>query len=1233
MTKLFQIEMSEYRVGLLAVWTDGDGVEELEEKDSCLMRTSLHPEVIVVCKQLDDVFIEILVTNSTTNSLTFTIMLSLVIIIKRSYYSMWSIFILTFLIWTSVQTKQIPLSKIHLNSDGLFTDSRGFIKLFRGFNNVLKYFPWYNINSTNITQLEMFKNWGLNVVRLGVMWSGVKPTMSMVNTTYLDAIENVIDLYGDYGIYVILDMHQDALSSLYGAYDGIPLWLVEKFKRPPHHLQYPWPYKKSPDWDMAPYLTYECANGAQQLYNNVSGAWNHWGEFWEIVARRFGRKSNVLGYELINEPPPGNFYTNPLRGLPGYAGRYNLQPVYDYLVERIRKYDNSTLIFYEPVTYGVFTPVRSSGWLGTGFDRVPGAHRDKSAPSKSVLSYHYYCWILQTDAQNTTMPFWKKVICDRLLLPNVISNAIRATKSTGGGRFLTEFGLCGDDGNPRSVNTIECNNILNEADKHFESWTYWDSNLLDLSGNPIVKSFIRPYPHSIRGVFQKQQFNHETGDYHLSFIANTTKQQNNEKQTLIAEIYIPRSVHYPNGFSMSVKPDNLSTKMNENMMYVYLPSGVSNANAIENVIDLYADYGIYVILDMHQDALSSLYGAYDGIPLWLVEKFKRPPHHLQYPWPYKKSPDWDMAPYLTYECANGAQQLYNNVSGAWNHWGEFWEIVARRFGRKSNVLGYELINEPPPGNFYTNPLRGLPVNFVYFKHHTNNNFKIHHVHTLLHQHTNSFNLIFILHSLNSYMDIIPHTYSCQNHYRQSHRWFELKPLENVTNWEYVDVIERIVDNAGLYGIYIILDLHQDGLSRRLGAIDSVPHWFMDKIGRAPHYLQYPWPLTRDPSVNEWFLTYATYESGHVFESIYKNVSGIWRYLGEYWMIMTERFGNKRNLLGYNLLNEPAPGNFYKNPFLLLPHNSGGNLLSFYDYLVNMIRETDKETLIFYESVTYGIYFPFVNGIPGTGIKRVPGLLQDEMARKKSVLSYHHYCWILQSERAEDNIPSWKRYICEKILLNYAFSNVKNIIKSTGGGSFLTEFGLCFPDGNPNSINTVECNSVLNAADRNFESWTFWDQYDLFPYLNMNNNSLKSFSRVYPQSTAGHPVELRFDVDTSEFYYAFIPTQQICTNFHRKSVLVVEIFVPMIIHYPNGIRVHLKPEQLFYEIYENDSNFMFVYAPCTLSENTSIQLVEIVITPNHTNSMSNHANFKTHSKFLSMLFFIMKLLSDLYFRHL
>ncbi|KAH9581896.1 hypothetical protein MS3_00011088, partial [Schistosoma haematobium] len=98
----------------------------------------------------------------------------------------------------------------------------------------------------------------------------------------------------------------------------------------------------------------------------------------------------------------------------------------------------------------------------------------------------------------------------------------------------------------------------------------------------------------------------------------------------------------------------------------------------------------------------------------------------------------------------------------------------------------------------------------------------------------------------------------------------------------------------------------------------------------------------------------------------------------------------------------------------LPNNAGHNLLSFYDYLVNVIRQTDKNTLIFYESVTYGIYFPFVNGIPGTGIQRVPGLLQDETARKKSVLSYHYYCWLLESTPSTENMPSWKRYLCDKV---------------------------------------------------------------------------------------------------------------------------------------------------------------------------------------------------------------------------
>ena len=44
-------------------------------------------------------------------------------------------------------------------------------------------------------------------------------------------------------MYVILDMHQDVLSSKYNTYDGAPLWLVDMMPQPKH--KYPWPFKSA----------------------------------------------------------------------------------------------------------------------------------------------------------------------------------------------------------------------------------------------------------------------------------------------------------------------------------------------------------------------------------------------------------------------------------------------------------------------------------------------------------------------------------------------------------------------------------------------------------------------------------------------------------------------------------------------------------------------------------------------------------------------------------------------------------------------------------------------------------------------------------------------------------------------------------------------------------------------------------------------------------------------------
>ena len=44
----------------------------------------------------------------------------------------------------------------------------------------------------------------------------------------------------------------------------------------------------------------------------------------------------------------------------------------------------------------------------------------------------------------------------------------------------------------------------------------------------------------------------------------------------------------------------------------------------------------------------------------------------------------------------------------------------------------------------------------------------------------------------------------------------------------------------------------------------------------------------------------------------------------------------------------------------------------------------------------------------------------------------------------------------------------------GGGSFLTEFGICDPDGDAQTVDTVECEFVMQQADLYLQSWTYWD---------------------------------------------------------------------------------------------------------------------------------------------------------------
>jgi endoglycosylceramidase len=87
-------------------------------------------------------------------------------------------------------------------------------------------------------EIQHLKSVGANVVRLGVMIDGLFPTNATADPTYLPAIEAIVDQLWQSGIYSVLDLHQDVLSSnLCG--EGVPDWMINVSTL--HSLPFPLP--------------------------------------------------------------------------------------------------------------------------------------------------------------------------------------------------------------------------------------------------------------------------------------------------------------------------------------------------------------------------------------------------------------------------------------------------------------------------------------------------------------------------------------------------------------------------------------------------------------------------------------------------------------------------------------------------------------------------------------------------------------------------------------------------------------------------------------------------------------------------------------------------------------------------------------------------------------------------------------------------------------------------------
>jgi endoglycosylceramidase len=186
---------------------------------------------------------------------------------------------------------------------------------------------------------------GISVIRLVVHWSRLEPERGRIDEAHLDEIDAYITEAASYGIYSVIDMHQDAYSAFIYTEEGATC-----------------PEGTSPGkgWDGAPaWATLTdglsaCIEGDRNsapavlaawnhFYDNTDGIQDHFVDVWGAIAARFAGRPEVAGYDLLNEPETSRPSTE-------------LAPIYNQLLadctEAIREAEADApfehLLFIEP---------------------------------------------------------------------------------------------------------------------------------------------------------------------------------------------------------------------------------------------------------------------------------------------------------------------------------------------------------------------------------------------------------------------------------------------------------------------------------------------------------------------------------------------------------------------------------------------------------------------------------------------------------------------------------------------------------------------------------------------------------------------------------------------------------------------------------------------------------------------------------------------------------------------
>ena len=297
----------------------------------------------------------------------------------------------------------------------------------------------------------------------------------------------------------------------------------------------------------------------------------------------------------------------------------------------------------------------------------------------------------------------------------------------------------------------------------------------------------------------------------------------------------------------------------------------------------------------------------------------------------------------------------------------------------------------------------------------------------------------------------------------------------------------------------------------------------------------------------------------IYDSFFKNQNGVLDAFVGFWKFIAKKFKGRKNVLGYDLWNEPWASNLWTDLKSLLPgYIDNKILIDFYSHIDSGISQEDPDYTMLFQPIPFPDTLPLFGGHALDTFKTAP----VDINIRKQIFNVHSYCCAADQNVCKDGEPKVADYSrCS----DFHDRKLKKNKKQAGDMNvplIVTEFGAC----SSSKACYLEMLGFEKAADKYLISWAYWMYKSYNDHTTtaaegqegifnddgtIQNMKEKALTRSYILYYQGIPLEFNFDDNSYEFIAKFKYNK----NIKESTVL----YFNKDLYYKNGFELKFLDE--------------------------------------------------------------------------